>query len=69
LCLRIHAEYFGLNPASSRAFRRARIAAIRLRSQLGASVADVIGQLVPAPGRARKALVAARHRRYRDFRD
>ena len=54
------------NPAASRAVRRARIAAIRLRIQLGASIANGIGQLAPAPGNARKALVAARHRRYRD---
>jgi hypothetical protein len=69
LCLRIHAEYLGWNPAASRAARRARIAAIRLRIQLGASIATLVGQLAPAPGHARKALVAARNRRYRDFRD
>ena len=67
LCLRIHAEYFGWNPTSFRAVRRARIAAVRLRSKLSDSIAEVIGQLAPAPGRARKALVAARHRRSRDF--
>ena len=69
LCLRIHAEYFGWNPASSRAFRRGRVAAIRLRFRLGAAIADAIDQLAPVPSRARRSLVAARHRRYRDLRD
>jgi hypothetical protein len=68
-CLRIHADSRGSYAAACRGARRARIAAIRLRIQLGASIANLVGQLAPAPGHARKALVAARNRRYRDFRD
>jgi hypothetical protein len=62
LCLRIHAEYAGWNPASSRSYRRARIAALRLRSNLAASIADAIDQMNPAPERARATVRAARHR-------
>jgi hypothetical protein len=65
LCLRIHAEYAGWNPASSRSYRRARIAAIRLRSRLGASIADAIEQWDPAPRRVRSALAAVRTTRFR----
>ena len=61
-CLRIHAEYAGWNPASLRSYRRARIAAIRLRANLAASIADAIDQMNPAPERARAAVRAARHR-------
>jgi len=66
LCLRIHTEYAGWNPASSQTFRRARVTALRLRSNLGASVADVIDQLMPAPRRGRTVLAAARATRYRN---
>jgi hypothetical protein len=65
LCLRIHAEYAGLNPASSRSYRRARIAAIRLRAKLGASVTDFIDQVIPAPERMRTTLAAVRANRDR----
>ncbi|HEX6119290.1 MAG TPA: hypothetical protein VFZ03_07525 [Dongiaceae bacterium] len=68
LCLRIHAEYTGWNAASSRSYRRARIAAIRLRSNLSAYVADIIDQVVPAPGRMRAALAAVRANRDRNSR-
>lgn len=60
LCLRIHAEYVGWNPASSRSYRRARIAALRLRSNLAGSIADAIDQVNPAPERARAAVRTAR---------
>jgi hypothetical protein len=66
LCLRIHAEYAGWNPASSRAFRRARVAAFRLRSNLGASVADVVDQLSPTPRRLRTALATVRVARHQE---
>jgi hypothetical protein len=66
LCLRIHAEYFGWNPASSRAFRRARVAMLRLRSNLVPSVADLIDQPNLLPGRERTSLVTARAARYRN---
>jgi hypothetical protein len=65
-CLRIHAEYAGWNPASSRSYRRARIAAIRLRAKLGASVTDLVDQVIPAPGRMRAGLAAVRANRDRN---
>jgi hypothetical protein len=64
LCLRIHAEYAGWNPVSSRAFRRAHVAALRLRSSFLVSIGDFIDQLIPAPRRVHTLLVAARAMRY-----
>lgn len=63
LCARIHAEYVGWNPASSRLFRRTRIAGRRMRSRLGASAAELVDQIDPIPGRARASMVAARTQR------
>jgi hypothetical protein len=65
LCLRIHAEYVGWNPASSRAFRRARVATLRFRMNVDAFIADVADQLSPAPRRLRAVLAAARVTRRR----
>lgn len=50
-CLRIHAEYMGLDPASSRSLRRLRIAAMRMRYRLAERLAGGIEMLVPATGR------------------
>jgi hypothetical protein len=66
LCLRIHAEYAGWNPASSRTFRRARVMALRLRSNLGVSIANVVDQLNPVPRRLRTAPATARATRYQN---
>jgi len=68
LCLRIHAEYIGWNPASSRTLRRLRIATLRFRLDLGASVADLVEQLSPAPRGVRTALAATRTHRYKGSR-
>jgi len=65
LCLRIHAEYIGWNPPSSRTLRRLRIATLRLRLSLAASVADLVEQLNPGPRRARAALASTRTSRYK----
>jgi hypothetical protein len=62
LCLRIHAEYVGWNAASSRAFRRARVTALRVRRNLDAFIADVADQLSPAPRRLRAAARVTRRR-------
>ncbi|HET6156712.1 MAG TPA: hypothetical protein VFE34_00065 [Dongiaceae bacterium] len=66
LCLRIHAEYVGWNPASSRSYRRARIKLLRLRSHLGGTIADVIDRLGPATAGARTAPITARATRYQN---
>ena len=65
LCLRIHAEYVGWNPVSSRSYRRARIGAIRLRARLSASVTEILDQLLPAPARVKTALAPVRTTRPR----
>jgi len=68
LCARIHAEYVGWKPATSRLFRRARITVRRMRSGLGASAAELVDQLNPIPRRPRHSPVAVRTKR-RDNRD
>lgn len=66
LCLRIHAEYFGWNPTSSRAFQRARVAVLRLRSKLVPSLADLIDQPNSMSTHERTSLVTVRAARYRN---
>jgi hypothetical protein len=60
LCLRIHAEYAGWNPASSRTYRRLRIATLRLRARAGAFVAN---QFNPASKGIQTELATVRIRR------
>lgn len=67
-CLRIHAEYVGRNPMSSRYGRRLRIAAMRMRRHLSEFANDLIESLVPATSRlqlalARRAIVGNRRLR------
>lgn len=66
LCLRIHAEYFGWNPKSSRAFQHARVAVLRLRSKLMPSLADLIDQPNSMSTHERTSLVTVRRARYRN---
>ena len=66
LCLRIHAEYAGWNPSNSRAFRRVRVTALRLRSNFLVSIGDFVDQLSPMPRRVRTAMIVARATRRRN---
>jgi hypothetical protein len=48
LCVGIHAEYIGWNPANSTALRRSKIAARRARRYIDARISDLIDQLETA---------------------
>ena len=68
LCLRIHAEYMGLDLARSRLVRRARSAALRKRDKLVEAFASAIEPFVPVARRvtvahARRAIATDRRPR------
>jgi hypothetical protein len=67
LCLRIHAEYVGWSPQSSRIVRRMRLSVANIRFNIEAGAAETLEQLSPAPGRSRAvpAFIRAERRRNR----
>ncbi|WP_119300656.1 hypothetical protein [Dongia deserti] len=66
LCLRIHAEYIGWNPWSSRMVRRLGLSITGMRSNIEAAAIEMIQQLSPAPNRSRAVLAFTRADRRRD---
>ena len=62
LCLRIHAEYLGWDPASSHTVRRLQLSAARLRSTVGDAAFEIVQQLGPVASQSRPAFVRADRR-------
>ena len=56
LCLRIHADYVGWSPQSSRIVRRMRLSAANIRSSVEVAALEIFEQLSPAPHRSRAVL-------------
>lgn len=65
LCLRIHAEYIGWSPQSSRIVRRMRLSVANIRSNIEAAAVETLEQLSPAPTRSRAVLASVRAERRR----
>jgi hypothetical protein len=57
LCLRIHAEYVGWNPANSTALRRSKIAVRRVRRYIDGRISDLVDQL-DAASKPRQIMLA-----------
>jgi hypothetical protein len=66
LCLRIHAEYVGWSPQSSRILRRMRLSIANIRSDVEAAAVELLEQLSPAPDRSRAGLAFIRAERRRN---
>ena len=66
LCLRIHAEYVGWSPQSSRIVRRMRLSVANIRSNIEAAAVEILEQLSPAPDRSRAVLAFIRAERRRN---